>query len=57
LVNKTLLNKIRREVQNCKECAENILEGGDNYDGADGARCVLELCDYCQELLDFIEEK
>jgi hypothetical protein len=35
--------------------ADRTLEGEtDGYDGADGARKVSELCDYIDELIDFI---
>jgi len=39
-----------------KEKAERILEGdSDNYDGADGARIILELCEEIERLRGEIE--
>ena len=39
------------DVQSIKEQAERILEGdSDNYDGADGARIILELCEEIERL-------
>ena len=36
--------------------AEYILDGGENYDGADGTRIVAELCDDVSFLLDVIKK-
>lgn len=54
------LGEIMRFVTERSEEAEYILSGdGDNYDGADGARYILELCNICEgltnELLKFVE--
>ncbi len=38
------LDKITRRITRCDESAQRILDGGENYDGADGAREVSELC-------------
>lgn len=46
------LEKIRESVDNERKFAQRIMEGEvDNYDGADGARTVLELCDFIDSLL------
>ena len=45
-------DEIKETVQHYKEQAERILNGeSDNYDGADGARNVLELCSIAEEAL------
>ena len=36
--------------------AEDILDGGENYDGADGARIVAELCDDVEFLLALLNK-
>jgi hypothetical protein len=38
--------------------AERIMVGdGDNYDGADGARYMLIMCEYVDELIEALEER
>ena len=51
------LEKIKQEVADAKKAADNIMDGGDNYDGADGAREVLSLCEICATLIDALEKK
>jgi hypothetical protein len=46
------IERIKKETAKRREEAEEILNGGDNYDGADGARIVIELCGDIEELLD-----
>jgi len=54
----TRLQKIKENVEYREEQAQRILVGdGDNYDGADGARYIRELCRYCRELIAEIEKK
>jgi len=39
------------DIKFIKEQAESILEGdADNYDGADGARIIIELCNVIEDL-------
>ena len=46
-MNKEQLDKIKESVDWYKQEANQILEGNrDNYDGADGARIIRELCGY-----------
>ena len=45
------LEQIRKNVEHRQAQAEGIMDGEDNYDGADGARYMLEVCDYADELL------
>ncbi len=46
------LKHIKEEVEWQAQMANKILEGDrDNYDGADGARYIRQLCGYAQELL------
>ena len=45
------LKSIKDRVGRIKRCAERIMDGGENYDGADGAREVLDLCDICEQLI------
>lgn len=47
---------IKEKCQNSLQAAERIMNGGDNYDGADGAREVINLCGLIQELITIIEE-
>jgi len=54
---KERLEEIRKASDGAYKCAEEILEGeADNYDGADGAREVQDLCCFINELLQAIEE-
>lgn len=52
---KERLGKIKENVASSKGQAEDIMEGGENYDGADGAREVLQLCGQAEELIAAIE--
>jgi hypothetical protein len=54
-MNKEQLNSIKTECLYARKSAEHIMNGGDNYDGADGAREVLRLCELIKELIDIIE--
>ena len=38
-----------------REYAEDIMNGGENYDGADGARTVLDLCNIIDWLIKELE--
>jgi hypothetical protein len=50
------LGGIKERVSNARSCAEGIMSGDiDNYDGADGAREVLELCDIIDSLIKVLE--
>jgi hypothetical protein len=54
----TRLEKIKEMVEHRDNQAQRILEGdADNYDGADGARYIKDLCRYCWELIAEIEKK
>lgn len=48
---KDQLLKIEERVELRRERAEAIMDGDENYDGADGARYVLELCDTFDDLI------
>ncbi len=50
------LNQIKKFFENQRVCAERIMQGDGEYDGADGARTVLELCDMADELFNAIAE-
>jgi len=51
------LKQIKEDMETDEEVAQSILEGDhDNYDGADGARTVLDLCSTISELIKYIEE-
>ena len=51
------LNRIKENVAHQAQVAQKILEGDrDNYDGADGARYIAELCQDCNELIAEIEK-
>ena len=46
------LQEIKDIVEDRMEEAEGILNGDrDNYDGADGARYIIELCKCCKQLI------
>lgn len=49
--------EIKKLVENKRESAQEVMNGGENYDGADGARYILELCDACEYLLQESEKK
>jgi hypothetical protein len=50
------LEQIKASERDAADFADGILEGNiDNYDGADGARAVAELCDYIEELMGALE--
>jgi len=58
---KERLNFIKEETRWFLANTESILEGNDNYDGADGARHVKKVCDFIdvlivKKLCDFIDE-
>ncbi len=44
-------DKILETVDWQEEIATGIMQGEENYAGADGARYVLKLCSICRELL------
>lgn len=48
------LQQIRERVKSSLAQADKIMEGGDNYDGADGAREVQSLCYMAGELIDSV---
>lgn len=52
------LEKISAEALDEEQYAYNILAGeADNYDGADGARTVRQLCGYIGELISAVKER
>lgn len=53
------INKIEESVKKMKETAEWLLEGnGDgSYDGADGMRIVIEVCEMAEKLLSELDKK
>lgn len=52
------LDKIKEHVNEEREIAEGILSGErDNYDGADGARYMLDMCNLVDRLIEMIEAK
>jgi uncharacterized hydantoinase/oxoprolinase family protein len=53
---KEQLQKIKERVESAKACADRIMDGGDNYDGADGAREVRDLCATANELITELEK-
>ncbi len=52
---KERLSQIREHFQNEGKFAENIMDGGENYDGADGARSVLALWNDALELMEAVQ--
>ena len=53
---KKRLEQIKAYSERQCQIAKDILEGDrDNYDGADGARRVLDLCCYIEELISNIK--
>lgn len=54
---KEKLEMIKESVMSSKKCTDKILMGdSDNYDGADGARKVQDLCYICEELIEELEK-
>jgi hypothetical protein len=51
------MTRIKEIAEWRKGQATRILKGGENYDGADGARNVLQLTEIVSELIDAIESK
>lgn len=51
------LQQIKSTVAKKAAHADRILDGDDNYDGADGARYVADLCALCDELIAEVERK
>jgi hypothetical protein len=45
------IDKIQETINDEMGFAESIMEGGDNYDGDDGARSVIELCNIANSLI------
>jgi hypothetical protein len=45
------LESMNKRVARFREQSDRILDGDENYDGADGARYVSELCDIAEELI------
>lgn len=55
---KARLEQIVEHAGYLAEQAEGIYKGdSDNYDGADGARAVLRLCNFINELVDEVKPK
>ena len=50
---KEKLDRIEKKAQGELEYADRIMDGGDNYDGADGARIIQGLC---ATILDLVGE-
>lgn len=50
------LERIREIVKSSSDQADAIMDGGDNYDGADGAREVQSLCAICKELMEALAQ-
>jgi hypothetical protein len=56
-MNKQQLQSIKEDIIYHLSISEKILEGNrDNYDGADGARYIKDLCHHCNELIKEVEE-
>lgn len=53
---KERLENIKEQVRSAKKRADRIMDGGENYDGADGAREVQDLCDTANELIAELEK-
>ena len=53
---KERLEQIEARIKRQLASAERIMDGGENYDGADGARIVIEICDQCLELITELKE-
>jgi hypothetical protein len=54
-MNKERLEYIKKNVDQHATTASEIMEGGDNYNGADGARIVITVCCLAEELIAEIE--
>lgn len=52
---KERLNDIKEKFQDAGKMADSIMDGGENYDGADGAREVQSLCRAANELIAAVE--
>jgi len=52
---KESIEAFKREISVYEKSATRIMEGGENYDGADGAREVLELCEVFDRILAALE--
>lgn len=50
------LENIEKQIKRAARYAERIMEGETSYDGADGARTVLEVCDLAEELINALRE-
>lgn len=50
------LQQIKSTVAKKSAHADRILDGEENYDGADGARIVSELCGTIEELIEALEQ-
>lgn len=55
-MNPDQLSRIKTAVARELKRADRIMEGDAEYDGADGARVVQELCEYCQTLIAEVEK-
>lgn len=56
-MNKEYIEKIKENVVWYKKEADEILSGDrDNYDGADGARAVRDLCEYITDLIEEVDK-
>ena len=56
IMTKEKLKSIKDEVKDFSDCADRILSGEqENYDGADGARYVSDLCSICESLIEELE--
>lgn len=53
MTRETLMN-IADRVAMLQRRAERIMDGGENYDGTDGAWCVLDLCSMCDKLMQAV---
>lgn len=49
-------NQIKANTQNQADIAEEVLNGENEYDGADGARYISRLCQDMEELLSEVDE-
>lgn len=57
-MNKEKLQTIKEDIEWHLSIAEKILEGDrDNYDGADGARYIRDLCHHCKALIKEVENE
>lgn len=49
------IDEVKERIKDLKEGALFVLDGGENYDGADGARNVLEACRIAEDLIKLLE--